>query len=180
MRTWLVVLLLVRGFVCAGACAAEDLAPGLVGEYYKYGHEVTKLEAIPADKKLVVKRVDKNINIEKGNGNFNGTKLSNFILVLWTGKITIETAGKYTFTLQSDDGSRLSIDGKVVVDNNGLHSMEQPKDGATELGAGAHDIKVEYFQADGAYGCNLWWASPSITKQIVPEGVLSHVKGSEK
>ena len=42
-----------------------------------------------------------------------------------TGFIYVPTDGAYGFVLTSDDGSLLSIDGQVVVDNDGEHSTLQ-------------------------------------------------------
>ena len=43
--------------------------------------------------------------------------------------LRIEAAGEYVFRLISDDGSRLTIDGKLIVLNDGLHAAT-PKDGS--------------------------------------------------
>jgi hypothetical protein len=50
------------------------------------------------------------------------------------------------FTLTSDDGSRLFIDGKQVVDNDGMHAI-QTRQGRVKLKAGTHKVAVNYFQA---------------------------------
>lgn len=63
----------------------------------------------------------------------------------YTGRIWIETQGKYKFILTSDDGSRLYVDGKKVVDNDGVHAPETA-DGSVKLDAGLHEIRVSYFQ----------------------------------
>ena len=39
----------------------------------------------------------------------------------YTGKFWIEKPGRYRFLLTSDDGSKLYVDDKVVVDNDGVH-----------------------------------------------------------
>lgn len=63
----------------------------------------------------------------------------------YTGKLWIERPGLYRFSLLSDDGSRLSIDGKQVIDLDGVHAAMAASGGA-HLSRGVHDIKVEYFQ----------------------------------
>ena len=70
----------------------------------------------------------------------------------WHGKIAIYEAGEYTFYTTSDDGSKLSIDGDLVVDNWGLHGMKE-KSGSHKLNKGYHDIKVEFYQNGGGAGC---------------------------
>jgi outer membrane protein OmpA-like peptidoglycan-associated protein len=51
----------------------------------------------------------------------------------------------YTFSLLSDDGSKLLIDGKVVIDNDGIHPPVEKK-GTIKLRRGFHTIEVQYFQ----------------------------------
>ena len=41
--------------------------------------------------------------------------------IRYTGRFWIETAGRYRFRVLSDDGSKLWIDGELLVDNDGTH-----------------------------------------------------------
>src|SRR5205085_2412141 len=43
----------------------------------------------------------------------------------FSGAINAPKDGSYTFWTSSDDGSRLYVDGKLVVNNDGLHGMEE-------------------------------------------------------
>jgi len=86
--------------------------------------------------------------------------------------------GKYKFTLESDDGSRLFIDNKQIVDNGGLHAMEE-KDGEAELKAGDHPIKVELFEDEGEVGMKLSWEGAGLTKEIIPTAALWHEKDKD-
>ena len=63
----------------------------------------------------------------------------------YTGRISLAEAGTYTFRLTSDDGSRLYIDGREVIDNDGIHGPGN-MDAEVELTAGIHDVRVSYFQ----------------------------------
>src|SRR5689334_16865299 len=129
---------LLVGLVLIGADrapAAEKLEPGLLGEYFDIGTELEDFPAIPADKKPVIKRADKTISFESTRDPFPGTQLVDFFYIRWTGKVRIAKAGKYTFFLESDDGSRLFIDGKQIIDNGGKHAMEEVS-GQMELKAG--------------------------------------------
>ena len=47
-----------------------------------------------------------------------------------------------------DDGSKLYIDGELVINNDGLHSVEQRTDNA-KLKTVMHRIRVSYFQGPG-------------------------------
>ncbi len=64
------------------------------------------------------------------------------------GKLKLEKVGKYTFHVNSDDGAKLSIDGKTVVDNDGIHPP-QSKSNSLQLDAGWHDVIVDYIQGGG-------------------------------
>ena len=44
-----------------------------------------------------------------------------YFATTFQGRISVSTAGTYTFCTNSDDGSDLTIDGSLVVDNGGLH-----------------------------------------------------------
>ena len=63
----------------------------------------------------------------------------------YTGKFWVERGGKYLFALISDDGSKLYIDGKEKIDNDGTHAAKGLA-GEVKLKPGLHDIRVTYFQ----------------------------------
>jgi len=63
----------------------------------------------------------------------------------YKGTFAVKKAGHYTFQISSDDGSKLFIDDKLVIDNDGLHS-QRTKNGKIDLDGSVHKIKVQYFQ----------------------------------
>jgi len=63
----------------------------------------------------------------------------------YSGRFWVRDAGKYDFFLMSDDGSKLYIDGKTVINNDGLHGV-MTRSGSANLKAGVHRIRVSYFQ----------------------------------
>jgi hypothetical protein len=73
------------------------------------------------------------------------TDVFEWFAIDYTGRFWIETPGEYNFFLTSDDGSRLYIDGKKIVDNDGVHPAEE-KEGKIKLKQGVHEIRVQYFQ----------------------------------
>jgi len=155
----------------AQGAAAE---PGLLGEYFDLGvwvDDFPKLEG----KKPVITRADKTINFRSSGPSFPETKLTNQFAIRWTGTIKIPKDGNYTFFLESDDGSRLKIDGKTIVDNGGLHDMQEQSD-ATTLKAGEHTVEIDYFENenDGGAGCVLSWKTDAVSKEVVPASAFSH------
>jgi alpha-L-fucosidase len=67
--------------------------------------------------------------------------------------------GVYTFYLASDDGSNLYVDGQKVVNNDGLHSLEE-KSGSVALAAGAHAITIDFFEKSGGHELTLAVSEP--------------------
>lgn len=176
-----VQLLLVAACVAftSRIVSAAELAPGLKGEYFDLGNEVEDFPKLD-DKKPALKRIDKNINFRSTGPTFPGTKLDNHFAIRWTGKIKIPKDSHYTFSLESDDGSRLLIDGKTVVDNGGLHDMQE-QEGSIDLKEGEHDLRIDYFENenDGGAGCVLTWRAKGQAKEVVPAGALFHEAGDE-
>lgn len=92
--------------------------------------------------------------------------------VRWTGSIEPRHSEEYTFSTLSNDGVRLWIDGKLVIDNWTTHSAKEDQ-GTIKLTAGKrHDLKLEYFQSGGNSVMKLFWASASQSKEIVPQSAL--------
>lgn len=75
--------------------------------------------------------------------------LDNHVLTL-TGYLNIAAAGTYTFSLGSDDGSKLVIDG-VTLSNDGDHAFNTVSLDYT-LSAGQHTISILQFEDVGATG----------------------------
>ncbi|WP_446686131.1 sugar-binding domain-containing protein [Paenibacillus aurantiacus] len=92
----------------------------------------------------------------------------------WTGKITPAYSEDYTFSMIGDNGFRLWIDNKLVIDH-WVDDWDKEQTGAPiALKAGvAYDFKVEYFENFGGSNLYLRWASASVPKQIVPSEAFS-------
>ncbi|MFJ6695293.1 ricin-type beta-trefoil lectin domain protein [Streptomyces sp. NPDC091272] len=91
-----------------------------------------------------------------------------------SGNLSVATAGSHTFRLASDDGSRLYIDDKLVIDHDGLHGSEGPKDATVSLTAGYHALRIEHFEAAGGQQITLSWQPPGASGfSVVPNSVLS-------
>lgn len=73
------------------------------------------------------------------------TQRSEWFAIDYTGRFYIERPGKYRFALLSDDGSKLYIDDKTVVDNDGTHSP-LVLFGNAKLSGGIHTIRISFFQ----------------------------------
>jgi hypothetical protein len=92
--------------------------------------------------------------------------------VRWVGYLSIGQAATYSFALTSDDGARLSIDGRTVVDNGGVHGRSTRTAGVP-LSVGPHVVEIEYFQAGGRYALEWSWSTDGEHYEPVPGWVLS-------
>lgn len=72
--------------------------------------------------------------------------------VVWEGELEVEGLGPVRIFTQSDDASRVSVDGKAVVEAN---CSRQEK--VLPLGAGWHALRVEFSQGAGAMGLSVGW-----------------------
>ena len=114
-----------------------------------------------------VTRIDPTVNFDWGSAAPDPAIGADTFSVRWTGKVVADKAETYTFVTTTDDGVRLWVDGKPLIDNWTDHSKRDDT-GQVALSAGAHDIKMEFY--DGGYDAiaELRWESPSIPRQFIP------------
>jgi alpha-L-fucosidase len=92
---------------------------------------------------------------------------------VYEGYLIIEESALVEFALASDDGSRLLIDGNLVVDNDGLHSAVT-KIGRAPLEKGLHKIQVEWFNKTGAAVLELTMSLDGKLHKEIPATSLKH------
>lgn len=79
--------------------------------------------------------------------------------VQWTGAISLPAAGTYEFATISDDGSELWINDQLVVDNRGMHGMQERR-GAITLDKGLYPVVLRYMQGGGGADLKVFWTPP--------------------
>jgi hypothetical protein len=94
------------------------------------------------------------------------------VAVAFDGYLNIATAGTYSFFLASDDGSKLYIDGKTVVDNDGDHGVVMAN-GSIDLNPGKHAIRVEWFNGGGGAWLGAYFQGPGIPRQFIDPNMLT-------
>ena len=87
------------------------------------------------------------------------------------GYVRVPKDGVYTFSVQSDDGSRLWIGPSLVADNDGLHGTREVS-GAVALAAGLHPITVAMFEQSGGFDLVVSYSGPGIAKAPIPAAAL--------
>jgi GH43 family beta-xylosidase len=97
---------------------------------------------------------------------------SDFFSVRWRGQVQPQYSQEYTFYVSTDDGTRLWVDGRLLVDN-WVNQGVTERSGKIALEAGKnYDIRVDYYDFDLAAQAHLSWSSASQPKQIVPTSRL--------
>lgn len=84
--------------------------------------------------------------------------------VQWEGRVDVKDAGQYLFLLASDDGSRLYVDGKAIIDHDGVHASGDVRTGRVKLSPGPHTVRVDYFEQSGQEEIYLAWAGQKFSE----------------
>jgi hypothetical protein len=90
----------------------------------------------------------------------------------YKGYINVPADGTYTFYILSDDGSKLYIGDREVVNNDAVQSATE-RSGTIGLKAGKHSIAVTYFEKAGTKTLRVSYAGPGISKTQIPAHLLS-------
>jgi hypothetical protein len=108
----------------------------------------------------VLTRVDPKIDFDWKQGSPAPGVSPDTFSIRWTGKLTAKVSGPHTFTLRADNGARLWLNGKLVVEaNRGRIVLEAGK---------KYDLRVEYYENKGAAQVTLLWQAPGLKRQVVP------------
>lgn len=100
--------------------------------------------------------------------------LSEDFVLTARGFLFVEKDMKADLRVVSDDGSRLSINNKVILDNDGMHGTEA-KEALVSLSKGYHLIKLEYIQGKGGRYFSFEWKPEGVSGWSgLPSGVLLH------
>lgn len=141
---------------------------GFLAEFYVIGadqRDIRSLAEIDFDAPPTHQQVVEKLNYSGDDPFWDGGP-GNFFAARFSATITVQTAGTYTFFLNSDDGSQMSLGGDVVIDNDGLHSAKL-QTVTLDLDAGSHPIEVLYFEARGTQTLDLEWSGPDTAFQTV-------------
>ncbi|HYD01122.1 MAG TPA: PA14 domain-containing protein, partial [Phycisphaerales bacterium] len=89
--------------------------------------------------------------------------------------LTPPRTGYYTFRLTSDDGSRLTLDGALIIDHDGRHGVTARQSAPQALRAGeARRLRIEHFDSGGGRALKLEWrAAADEPFTVVPPEAFS-------
>jgi hypothetical protein len=105
-----------------------------------------------------------------------GFGADNFI-VRWTFKVKPDITGDYTFATDTDDGTRVIVNGVKVIDlldrTGGLLGAPRNFGTPVTLQAGQeYDVTFDMMEVGGNAGARLYWAGPDLPIELVPTSVM--------
>ncbi len=138
-----------------------SVGAGLRVEYYDNA-DLTALTAV---------RFETFINNDWGDGQPTDAGLTSpdAFSVRWTGQLEPAYSETYTFTTTSDDGVRLWVDGRLIIDNWTDHAATTNTGTVTLVAGRKVDLVMEYFENEGLATARLEWSSPSQRAEVVPQ-----------
>jgi hypothetical protein len=117
---------------------------------------------------LRLERIDPAVDFAWGFGSPHPSIEADTFSVRWRGQIEPLYSEPTTFHVVSDDGARLWIDGRLVVDDWTIRGTRELA-GTAVLEAGRrHELRLEYLESVSTARVSLLWSSPSLPMAVVP------------
>jgi uncharacterized protein (DUF1800 family)/fibronectin type 3 domain-containing protein len=144
--------------------SAQNNGTGLRGDYYA----TTNLKGA-----IALTRTDPKVDFEWGYSGPGGALAADKFSVRWTGQVEAPLSGAYTIATTSDDGVRLWLDGKLVIDNWTTHSIMRDQTVPIALTGGKkYNLQIEFFENSGNARLHLYWSYPGQAEQVIPTARL--------
>ena len=119
-----------------------------------------------------VSRVDAKVDFAWGWGSPAASIGSDDFSVRWTGELQPRYSETYTLSTVSDDGVRLWVDGRLLIDNWTEHSSREDAVSIALEAGRRYPVRMEFFEKGGLATARLSWSSQSQAKQAVPKTQL--------
>jgi beta-glucosidase len=148
--------------VPASALTVNGTEPGLKAEYFNNQELRGPAATI---------RTDARINFDWGRYNPTPELIGNNFSVRWTGKLKPPESGNYTLGFTADDGARLYIDRKLLIDAWARNPKKTVTTEITLEGGRSYDLRMEYFQNNRENIAKLVWSYPRMREQMMEEAV---------
>ena len=143
------------------SCKPDKTEKGLKFNYYE-----GEWDKIPGFEKL--------IPVKSGisqNADLSIKHRPELFVIEFNGLIKIAKDDVYKLYLESDDGSNLYVDDKLIIDNDGLHGMTE-KSGTIALAKGYHKIRIDYLQKTGGSDLKVSIETKKMKKQVIPASLF--------
>lgn len=120
------------------------------------------------------------LNYRNGDGIVLTSKAEDGVGAHIKGLIYLESAGRYAFATQSNDGVRVMLGGKLIIDDPDVHSDRYSDPVEVEIkSAGWYPIEVYYFERKVTSTLQLFWLLPDEEEgsmAVVPAEYFVHPK----
>ena len=128
---------------------------------------------------LKVTRVDPQVNFNWGPGSPDPSIGADTFSVKWTSQVLPDYTQAYTFYTTSDDGVRLIVNGKTVIDKLVNGPSTSYTSSTVNLTAGVPaSIELDYYDNTGNALSKLSWSSKSVAKNVIPSDHLIYDDGT--
>ena len=113
-------------------------------------------------------RIDTNVDFNFGSGSPDPAISADKFTARWTGQVQPLYSQPYIFYTKSDDGSRLWVNGQLVVNRWVNQAVTETASAAYSLVANQkYDVVMEYYDNTSFAEAHLLWSSPSQAKQAI-------------
>jgi hypothetical protein len=123
----------------------ERLRPGLLGEYHAGTHLADPRKRV----------IDADLVFDWPGPAWDGGPADQFSM-RWSGGIRVPTKGRYLLDVQSDDGVRVFVGGRLTISNWTPHAPTTDA-AVCDLDAGYFPLQVEYFEQGGGAYLRVCW-----------------------
>ncbi|MBF2002025.1 MAG: PQQ-dependent sugar dehydrogenase [Synechococcales cyanobacterium M58_A2018_015] len=138
---------------------ASSSGNGLRGQYFDNANFTN----------LKLTRTDAGVNFNWRGGSPDPRLGSDTFSVRWTGKVQPRYSELYTFSVRANDGVRLWVNGKKIIDQWRSRPTAATHQGKILLEADKqYDIRLDYYENDGNALARLFWSSPQQAREIIP------------
>jgi len=119
-----------------------------------------------------VARVDRSVNFNWGTAAPVAGFGPDGFSVRWVGSVIAPRTQTFTFYTRSDDGSRLWVDDRLIIDN-WRSPTHTERAGTIVLTQGhRYSLRLDYYESAGPASIQLSWSGPGTAKALVPSAAL--------
>lgn len=119
-----------------------------------------------------ITRVDPTVDFNWGRGSPHPSIGADTFSVRWTGAVVPLFSETYTFLTTSDDGVRLWVNDRLIINNWTAHAPKVDTGRITLVAGTEYDIRMEYYEQSGGSIARLEWQSTRQARQIIPQSQL--------
>lgn len=117
------------------------------------------------------------LDVQGGDGKVLTSTSDDGVLARFTGFIHLDKAGAYKFAFESNDGVRLKIDGKQIVEDPGVHDDRFSDLGTMQVtNPGWYPLSIDFFERKSTWVLRFLWRLPGVEGDLspVPAAALAH------